>query len=82
MSDWTLADIEAFLSARGLRLQRAIRPGGSARYHVTVGTEDGLGSFDATGLSLGDAIENAVAAASKRRPRGGGGPKNSRRGRS
>lgn len=81
MSDWTLKQVEDFLSARGLRLQRAIRPGGSARYHVTVGTEDGLGSFDATGLSLGDAIENAVAAASKRRPRGGG-PKNSRRGRS
>jgi hypothetical protein len=61
----TLAEIESVLSERGLRL-RAVREGKTRRWTVEVADPATNSSFEATGTSLKDAVQNAVEAAEKR----------------
>ena len=60
----TLLEIETFLSARGLRLRQVTRPPRARRWVVVVSGRSG--TFEATGIDVRAAVENAVDAAKKR----------------
>lgn len=63
----TLQEIESILSERDLRLRKAVWMRG--RYHVEVQDVVTKIIFEARGIELRDAVENAVAAARRRPPR-------------